>query len=531
MMMRNLGKTRCGSAVLMLACLLMAPPAQAQDSSPGGGPAGQAGGTIQAALQEILSARMSPIPEIDAALGHKPLEWLRTFYAARSDAPFWVSAEGTPTEAAWVLDRSPQAVPAAVVPLLAAATADRRQTDPHALAQLDLLLSAIYAASAVGPSDPLAAQDGGRNLPLLSLAQDRQKLLRDTLPIDPGFWRLQNAIALYRGLAAVGGWPAVADGPKLDLGADGPRVDALRRRLAATDDLAAAGEGGPYDETLQQAVQHFQARHGLQADGVVGAKTLAALNVTVSRRLDTMAANLVRLQRQHRNWGQRYIAVNIAAASYRLVVEGQTVFERPAVVGRPSWPTPVLDGVIDRVEFHPYWRIPMKIADQEVWPRQDADPSYFAKQGIHVVNNMLVQDPGPNNPLGSVKFVFDNPFSVYLHDTTAPSLFAQAYRFSSHGCIRVSDAGDLAHELLASDPQWPTDKVNRQLQDGGNRTVTLLEPIPLHIVYDTAWVADDGTIQFRDDIYHRDVVPASNTSSAAPGPIANAALKAAASSC
>ena len=177
----------------------------------------------------------------------------------------------------------------------------------------------------------------------------------------------------------------------------------------------------------------------------------------------------------------------------------------------------MLDSVIDRVDFQPYWRIPMKIADQEVWPKQDADPSYFDRQGIHVVANQLIQDPGPSNPLGSVKFLFDNPYSVYLHDTTAPSLFARAYRFSSHGCIRVSDADDLARQLLATDPRWPAERVDSALQGGGNQTVLLQEPIPVHIVYDTAWADADGTVEFRADVYHRDAIPA-----AAPAPIAPA---------
>jgi murein L,D-transpeptidase YcbB/YkuD len=324
---------------------------------------------------------------------------------------------------------------------------------------------------------------------------------------SPAADRLKEAIELYRDQAAKGGWPALPSGPKLALGDSGPRVDALRRRLVATDDLAAAAPlDGAYDAVLEQAVRHFQARHGLQTDGVVGPKTLTALNVPVRRRLETMLANLGRLQRQDRNWGPRYIAVNVAAASYRLVIDGHAVFERPAVVGKPSWPTPMLDSVIDRIEFHPYWHIPTNIAEQEVWPKQDADRGYFARQGIRIVGNGLVQDPGPLNPLGAVKFVFDNPYSVYLHDTSAPALFARTYRFLSHGCIRISDAGDLARRLLTSDPQWPPAGVDAVLQSGGNQTVALKLPIPLHIVYDTAWVAEDGTVQFRDDVYHRDAV-------------------------
>ncbi|GAB2176971.1 hypothetical protein DLREEDagr8_25290 [Dongia sp. agr-C8] len=346
----------------------------------------------------------------------------------------------------------------------------------------------------------------------------------DTLPADPGIWRLKGAIALYRDLAAKGGWPTLTSGPKLARGDSGPRVEALRSRLAATDDLAAAElQRDDFDPVLEQAVQAFQARHGLQTDGVVGPKTLAALNVPVQQRLDTMLANLGRLQRQNRDWGWRYIAVNIAAATYRLVIDGHTALERPAVVGKPSWPTPTLDSVIDRIEFHPYWRIPTSIADGEVWPKQEADPGYFAQQGIRIVGSGLVQDPGPRNPLGAVKFVFDNPYSVYLHDTSAPGLFARAYRFLSHGCVRVSDAAALARALLAPDPQWPEARVESAIAGGANQDVVLRAPIPLHIVYDTAWVMEEGTIQFRDDVYHRDFVPPSSLPMSAVEPDAQVA--------
>lgn len=507
-----------GAVLVLVMSLLVAPltaTAQNNPSVPNGVASTAA---VTAALQRILSAGTSPMPDIVAALGTEPLDWLGKFYAQRRNAPLWVSDTGPMPEAGLVLDRMPEALPVSLQPLLAVAAARRHATDPGALAELDLLASAIYGAAAASPQDPTATQGAGQALFRIDGAMDLQALLRDTLPADPGFWRLRDAFSAYRALAAAGGWGSVPDGPKLELGAAGPRVDALRRRLAATADLApTAPATGAYDQVLLQAVQHFQARHGLETDGVTGAKTLAALNVPVERRLGVMAANLIRLQRQHRNWGRRYIAVNIAAASYRLVVDGLLVFERPAVVGKPSWPTPMLDSVINRVEFHPYWRIPMNIADLEVWPKQEADPGYFARQGIHVVNSQLVQDPGPANPLGVVKFIFDNPYSIYLHDTTAPGLFARADRFSSHGCIRVSDAADLAHELLASDPQWSAERVDAALQTGGNQGVTLREPIPVHIVYDTAWADADGTVEFRADVYHRDAIPA-----AAPAPIAPA---------
>ena len=484
------------------------------------------------ALHEILAAGAPPVPDIDAAIGGDALATLKQTYATRSDAAVWLDATGVAPSGKDLIARLSAiapVLPPALKPLADGVEARQAASDPRRLAELDLLLSGLYGALAVKPDDPEALAGTGA-VAILGAASDRPLLLHLSLPRDPGFWRLRGGLAAYHAIAAAGGWGIVAEGDKLQRGDSGARVDALRRRLAVTGDLAAPGSGA-FDPALEQAVQHFQARHGLEADGVVGAATLAALNRPVVQRLETLTLNLRRLQQQDRNWGPRYIAVNIAAAGYRLVVSGRIVFDRPAVVGKPSWPSPTLDSVIDRVEFHPYWRIPMAIADQELWPKQDADPNYFTAQGIHIVDDQLVQDPGPGNPLGAVKFLFDNPYSVYLHDTTAPDLFAQAYRFSSHGCIRVAEAGDLAAQLLGADPDWSQQRVATALKDGGNRTIRLLEPIPLHIVYDTAWVDEDGTVEFRDDVYGRDRNLRNSGATPANATIASADAKQPSSTC
>jgi murein L,D-transpeptidase YcbB/YkuD len=496
---------RCRIAVaasLALAAAGFAAPCAVADNTPA---------TPDQVLRELLAAGAPPVTDVDAALGAAQLDALKQFYAARNDRPVWVDAAKPSPMAKALLDRLAQigsALPPSLRPLVAGAVSRAGTIEPHALAELDLLLSATYGAAAIDSKNPAQVPGLAAATASLSQASDPAVALRETLPADPGFWRLRAAFDAYRKLAATGGWGTIPDGPKLQLSDTGARVDALRHRLLATDALDAAGPavppGAQFDPPLQQMLQHFQARHGLAADGVAGAKTIDALNVPAPQRLSTMLVNLQRMQ--HRDWGPRYIAVNIAAASYRMVEAGHTLFERPAVVGRQSWQTPTLDSIIDRLEFHPSWFIPTRIADEELWPKQDADPNYFDSQGIHILNDQLRQDPGPANPLGAVKFLFDNPYSVYLHDTSAPSLFASPDRFSSHGCVRVADAADLAKSLLAPDPQWPTPRIDAALQTGGTQRVTLADPMPLHIVYDTAWVDDAGIVQFRADIYHKDPV-------------------------
>ena len=310
---------------------------------------------------------------------------------------------------------------------------------------------------------------------------------------------------LYHRIEANGGWPRLPPGPKLKFGVQEARVALLRQRLLVAGDLLEAGTSpNSFDSAVDAAVRRFQARHGLQVDGAVGANTLAALNVSVAERLATMEINLRRIQQQHREWGARYIVVNTAAASYRLVDRGQQVFERAAIVGRRGWSTPQLDSVVDRLELSPYWVVPPRIAKLEVMPKIKRDPDYMIRNDMHWVNGQIRQNPGPKNPLGKVKFLFLNPYSVYLHDTDSPQFFERWDQFLSHGCMRINSALDLAGYLLKDDPLWSLQRIREVANSGQNVQVHLAAPIPLHIVYDTAWVDDAGVANFRSDVYSRD---------------------------
>jgi murein L,D-transpeptidase YcbB/YkuD len=341
--------------------------------------------------------------------------------------------------------------------------------------------------------------------PAVAQAEDPLPVLQDLLPTDAALWRLRDAIQRYREIEANGGWTGVPPGPKLELGVQDSRVALLRRRLAVTGDLPEVGtQPESFDAAVDAAVRGFQGRHGLEVDGVVGVNTLAALNVPVTERLATMELNLRRIEREHWEWGERYVVVNTAAASYRLVDHGRQVFERAAIVGRRGWPTPQLDSVIDRLEFNPYWVVPPRIARLEVLPGIRRDPDYMLHNDMHWVNGQIRQDPGPKNPLGKVKFLFLNPYDVYLHDTNSPQLFERWDRFRSHGCMRVARALDLAGYLLKDDPAWPAQRIQEAVASGQTVQVHLSAPIALHVVYDTAWVDEAGIINFRVDVYGRD---------------------------
>ncbi|HEU4679257.1 MAG TPA: L,D-transpeptidase family protein [Terrimicrobiaceae bacterium] len=328
---------------------------------------------------------------------------------------------------------------------------------------------------------------------------------QDSLGVLSSYARLAAAIAAYRQIAALGGWPPVPPGEVLKTGSVGPGVIALRARLSITGDLTVAAERlDQFDADLAVAVRVFQARHGLEEDAVVGRETLRALNVPAGLRLSSMLLNLTRLAKQEAQWGNRYIAVNAADATYRYVEDGIVAAEGPVVVGRSNWQTPEVDGVIDRLEFNPYWLIPPRIAAAEVWPKAHRDPAYLKRNHMQIVNGQIRQDPGADNPLGKVKFLFLNRYSVYLHDTNHPELLASVKRFRSHGCIRVSGALDLARLLLRDDPSWPEARIQDAISQTRSVRVDLKRPIPVHVVYNTAWVDETGRVQFRNDIYDRD---------------------------
>ena len=365
-----------------------------------------------------------------------------------------------------------------------------------------------------------------------ALASGNIGVMLETLaPPQHGYRRLREALARYREVAASGGWPAIPDRSTLQLGDSGPPVVALRERLRLEDDLgpAAQQDTALFDEGVEQALKKFQRRHGLAADGAVGVATRAELNVRVERRVEQVELNLERWRWLPKDLGRRHIIVNIAAFELEVVAEEAVVLSMRVVVGRPFDRTPVLSDTMRYIVLNPYWHVPRNIAAGELLAKVRQDPSYLARYKLRVFPNSgpdarevdpttvdwsaitparfpfrLRQDPGPLNALGRVKFMFLNKYNVYLHDTPARPLFDEAQRDFSHGCIRIQQPIELAVYLLRQDPRWNRDALLGALDEAVDRTVPLPEPMPIHLLYWTAWADEDGTIQFRRDIHGRD---------------------------
>ena len=342
---------------------------------------------------------------------------------------------------------------------------------------------------------------------VLRLAAERgpDAALNSVRPPHDAYARLREALARYRALDAVGGWPTIQPGPVLRPGDAHPHVGLLRARLAATGDLGdAAREGDAYDADLEAAVRRVQARLGLDVDAAVGPATRAALNVTAAERARQIALAMERWRWLPADLGPTHVFINAAGMWLDLVEGSEHVLRRRVIVGTLGDPTPGFSAEITHVVFSPVWNVPASIARSEIRPRLARDPGYLTRNHMRVLpNGQIQQAPGPDNPLGPVKFMFENRFDVRLHGTAAPSLFERRVRAFSHGCIRVEEPVALAVRLIR-DPAWDEARALEIVAQKQERWVRLAEPVPIHIAYFTAWVEDDGTVQFRDDLYGRD---------------------------
>lgn len=313
---------------------------------------------------------------------------------------------------------------------------------------------------------------------------------------------LRDGLTIYRKLAADGGWKPVPDGPEIKLGETGARVRALRARLSFEDGvLANTPLTAPFDDQLKASLARFQERHGLLADGVTGARTIAALNVSPGFRAAQIRANMERWRWLPRQWPVDRLEVNIAAATLDVFQEGKLTDHMLAAAGRPDAQTPMLQSTIYSIVLNPPWRVPNGIAEKELLPKGAA---YLARNGFTVLppgqGVRLIQRPGPGAALGQVKFEFRNDYAVYLHDTPSRAAFDRASRAVSHGCVRLQRPFALAKRLLASNPEWPDTRVDEVLDSTDTTRAQLSTPMAVLLMYWTAF-PDGSQLAFRDDVY------------------------------
>ena len=506
--------------------------------------ASSAGNNTVAVQTELLS-RLASAPEtIDPVVA--------AFYRDREGLPAWTVGMPAHGRMGDVVDFATAIHSEGLDPrdfrvedLILLAGRSERHLSPGALATRDILLTSVVfdlgrelAGVRTDPSETYenwspttrAADPAASLADAMASGRELMETLASVRPDDPGYARLCDSLARYRSYVEAGGWPELPAGAVLGPGDSGPRVAALRQRLEIEGYVPLTpGDPTGYDDALAVAVGEFQARHGLARDGLVGPNTLAELNVPPQTRVKQIARNLERLRWRARDLGERHIRVNIPAFQLEVVEFGETALSMRVVVGRKDRPTPVLSSRVTYMEVNPYWNIPMKLARKDVLPHIQRDPVYLAERGIRVYESWhpearelmpssidwrglepqelgfkLRQEPGPRNALGRVKFMFANPFSVYIHDTPGRGKFAGRKRCYSSGCVRVQDPLTLAAFLLRDKDGERGNAFMAAVDSMENTTLGLPKPVPVHIVYFTAWVDDEGVTHFRDDIYGYD---------------------------
>ncbi len=354
-------------------------------------------------------------------------------------------------------------------------------------------------------------------------------LIADATPNDDVFRRLSDALMSYQSIAEQGGWLSVSTGKALKLGDTSKRVAQIRQRLQA-------GEGyqfenipdvNLYDEALQNAVQKFQYKHGLETDGVIGKSTIKAMNVSANDRVDQIRVNLERARWIGKSLADEtnMVIVNIASYDLMLIQDGDLSWRTDVIVGKDHRKTPIFTGKMKYAEMNPTWTIPPGILRRDILPKFREDPNYLVNKGYNLYDRdrnlvdstqidwgglngrfpyTIVQPPSEKNALGRIKFIFPNKHSVYLHDTPGRSLFNKTARAFSSGCIRVKDPTKFAEFVLKDNKGWDIIKINQVLDSKKQTRVNLKEPLTTAILYWTVDALSEDGIRFHEDIYDRD---------------------------
>ncbi|UCE89459.1 MAG: L,D-transpeptidase family protein [Pseudomonadota bacterium] len=528
----------------VLVCVMLALSAPASLAHGGTPPERQA--LVSAALRAQLEGTAEPWGDTEL-----DMRALRAYYARSAFRPVWSDAEGALDNARLLFAALQYADREGLGP------EDYHVADiekqgwhspfPEQQAWLDLLLTDAFLAYSrdvagghiepwevdpywyITPRDinPVAMLDAALDAPDFGAA------LAALPPPHAGYRRLRAVLTRYRALAANGGWPTMPPGPLLRLGSRHPQVALLRGRLRAEGDLLL----GPvyhrerFDQAVEAAVNRFQVRHGLPMDGVVGPVTRTAMNVPVTKRIELLALNLERWRWLPRELGERHLIVNTAGFELYAIERGEPRLAMRVIIGKPFRSTPTFSASLYAIVVNPYWNVPLGLALEDLVPRQMREPGYMRARRVRVYDGWgadateidprtvewsalsethfpvrLRQDPGPQNPLGRMKFLLGNPYEIYLHDTPERELFNHSVRTFSAGCIRLQQPDELAGFLLSAEQTDAAQEVQELIRTGANHTIELAQPVPVYMVYFTAWVARDGGVHFRDDIYQRDTV-------------------------
>jgi L,D-transpeptidase YcbB len=479
-----------------------------------------------------------------------PVAWpqlINEFYARRSFKPAWTNPKVTSELRRALEDSRLDGLDPADYHLQALQSLATESAAPKATAevrakyellQTDAFVRLAYHLS-FGKVDPTtfdAQWNYVRTLAYLNVAKEIEATLSDgnvyerlnkLRPTHRLYVSLKRELAHYRDIEAKGGWPTIPTGATIKPGASDPRVTALRHRLAASGDLDANAntQSTEYDAALQEAVKRFQASVGLPNDGAIGARTIEEMNVPIAGRIRQMRVNMDRGRVLLNQLPNEFVVVNIAGYQIYFVRGSDIVWQSRVQVGKPYRRTPIFRSELSYLVWNPTWTVPPGIIKNDILPAAKKDPKSIERKGLEVLDASgqtidpssidwsqyrsgipytLRQPPGPKNALGRVKFMFPNPYLVYLHDTPSRSLFDSADRSFSSGCVRVERPTELALLLLKDPANWNEKTVADVIATERTTNVNLPEKIPVLLTYWTAWVDSEDQLNFRRDVYGQD---------------------------
>ena len=478
------------------------------------------------------------VPVIEGRTLNEPGLLVQT-YLAREHQPIWMPVAETGLEASQMLQAIERSQAHGFNPERyhrSAIEALLQQPGDESALPLELLLTDAFLSQAqhrsrgavlpvdLDPAWQLPQPEVDAPALLQETAQrqaDAEEVLELLWPGDEEYARLLNRRAELVAMHEETSEP-IAAGPLLRPGQSSERVVALKRRLLGPGEYSTL-----YDETLEREVKAFQRSAGLEPDGIVGENTLEILNMTRVSWIDRLDANLERWRWLPRNTPDTYIRVNIAAFMLRVIENGATAWTMNVIVGKPYRETPVFTETIKYLVFNPYWNVPFSIATKDKLPLLKADAVALAEKGYEAKSQggeafvpvdaidwsgvtarnfsfLLRQRPGVDNALGRVKFMLPNPWAVYLHDTPTIELFARMERSFSSGCIRLEQPLKLAAWMLNREGRPEAGELQAMIESGVTQTIYLQDPVPVYIVYFTAFADEDQGVVFRRDVYGRD---------------------------
>jgi murein L,D-transpeptidase YcbB/YkuD len=485
-------------------------------------------------------------------------EWVRTFYENRQFRPAWSVDKSVLPDVDSLLaalnesdreglephDYHLEAIDSVLFELKRRYTG-REPIDPQFRTDLEFLLTDAYLRYATHLEEGKIDCDslktrwtigwkGATYDSLLAASLESHTIRSGLQSLLPRHWMydgLKEMLALFDAMANKGGWRSVPAGQTLKGGDSGKRVLALRNRLWVSGDLShrTGWNTDEFDSTLADGLRSFQRRHGLEPSGVADSATIVALNVPVQKRIEQIKINLERWRWMPHDLGRKHIRVNIP--DFRLVVEedGKKVMTMKVVLGLPEWPTPVFSTAMSHVLFNVHWIAPDDILSKELINYMKADSNYLRGNNMTLwrrkgdslqqidprmvnikemdpkdIDFFLRQDAGPQNIMGQVKFLVPNEHSIYLHDTPYREDFPKNVRMFGHGCIRLEKPLDLAEYVLREFPTWNCDRIDTVIAQKVEQSLLLRYPIPVHVLYCTAWKEKDGSVNFREDYYGLD---------------------------